>query len=1716
MKTKSRNLLIGFLLMIAMLFGVFAITPLTASAAAINAVWWTDANDNTDFTASIDTEWVSSSSWYCLLKYDEASERYVQVEGGYAVGCVGTRTLVDFETVIRQNGSGKYKVEIDTTSGTTYESAEKTYTFEGALDAPQDLRWYGETALWDSVEGADNYYVCLYYKREGDANFRPWSSASLQSSKTSYDFTGQLSNPGTYYFAIDAISNDKTISISSSKSPEKKVSYTYSDLNAHWGDVSRDQRKYTLYWNNVPDATGYYMVLSKKNGEEYQRVSGFDNKLSKLTGLDLYAVMEANGEGDYKVDFFAFNTSPTIRVSNEVSIEITFTNCEHSYTKKIQTSYYLHSASISCTSKTEYYYACEHCGEMAPKEAQYVYEGDIGEHDMSAGYQADGKIHWLACSKCDYKVFENHSLVDNYCSECDTTVYGVWLGDIQVTSKNCDDITGDGSAFYIPEQNRLFLTNYTDPDTRRVGTPVTDPDTGSEYVAMIYAKNGLNLCFRGENFLYEDAGDFGMQYGVVVENGDLKIEGSGSLYTNATMGFYTLDGDIYIDKNGGLLEIAAGDYAFRCADHNLYINNGKIKARSYASLVYTSAPVLDNYGCYYAEIADNYDMNNPTAFAPTENVKYFYIEPAYTVTIEPFECEGDYITEVLRAGTEYELPACPYTAPAGKTFYKWGVTPPGNMYEAGVKITVTENVELMPLWQAIAPDSLTATYSGTILAGNKITPENISITLTYNDSSTQPVNAGEVEYWYGGVQIADPVNYVFGAELIGDVNITVKYSGLETTMAVKVVGHEITFNANGGTGDMAKTEYVGEYTLPDSAFGAPAGKRFKGWATSADGEVIAATTYNVTENVELFAIWEDVATTPITSISVSGADLPEVGETKDVMEFTPDSLTYGGEYKMVGRGLQKYTGTEWVDVSDTESLEYGVKYRVSLVLAPNEGYAFADTITSDDVTFNGKAASFDTLIAGVGYAAIYYEFSYEAPVTDYGITIADKDESGATVGVLITEENYTDVLGDGTVSYDPTTNTLTLNGYKYEGEGFSFDSDYYYGICVTEFFDDLTVVLAGENVITMTDSGTGMMHEPYYTGIELWNGNMTIKGDGSLAISSPGDGICVYGGEDGRGVLEIKGGSITIEGDDEGIYTDNSFKMTGGSLTVGATYGIYTYVFEMNGGSITVNAVADYAPGAICAYESFLMNGGTITASATGENAYTIYLEGDFTMNGGSLKLSADCDGIILWEDSSIVVSGGTLEISTKEAGHAFIRNTESDGAVSIVPTVTGDYSMTASVNEDGSSAVIYDEDAHETYKYVKIAFVTKYGITIADKDESGATVGVEITSENYTDVLGDGTVSYDPTTNTLTLNNYVYNGEGWGGDDVPCAIMADFPAEGLTIVLAGTNSITVSGVSGSEFAGMVFFGEGDLTIKGNGSLVINAGTHGIVLVECSGRIKIDGGNIDITTTEAMSVGIMALDFVITSGSLKITTQMIGVGTPNEDGIHVNGGEVEIDTTMGGYAYIYLDFEHMSFNPIKPELSGYVGAYKMTAGMNQDGSDASDFNEVYLNSYKYVKVEPTHVHDYGTAWESDENNHWNECECGDKANVAPHADENSDGKCDTCEYTMTVIHTHNYGTTWQSDENNHWNECECGDKANTAPHADENNDGKCDTCDYAMGNADNPGGDKESEKTGLSGGAIAGIAVGSVAVVGLGGFSLFWFVIKKKKFADLIALFKKK
>ena len=93
----------------------------------------------------------------------------------------------------------------------------------------------------------------------------------------------------------------------------------------------------------------------------------------------------------------------------------------------------------------------------------------------------------------------------------------------------------------------------------------------------------------------------------------------------------------------------------------------------------------------------------------------------------------------------------------------------------------------------------------------------------------------------------------------------------------------------------------------------------------------------------------------------------------------------------------------------------------------------------------------------------------------------------------------------------------------------------------------------------------------------------------------------------------------------------------------------------------------------------------------------------------------------------------------------------------------------------------------------------------------------------------------------------------------------------------------------------------------------------------------------------------------------------------------------------------------------------------------------------------------------------------------------------------------------------------------CGEKyGEILDHKDENGDGKCDTCDYQM-TPDYDKNDDKDEKKGLGVVAIIGIVIGSVAGgtvilagAGVGVFSIVWFAVKKKSFADLKAIFKKK
>ena len=87
------------------------------------------------------------------------------------------------------------------------------------------------------------------------------------------------------------------------------------------------------------------------------------------------------------------------------------------------------------------------------------------------------------------------------------------------------------------------------------------------------------------------------------------------------------------------------------------------------------------------------------------------------------------------------------------------------------------------------------------------------------------------------------------------------------------------------------------------------------------------------------------------------------------------------------------------------------------------------------------------------------------------------------------------------------------------------------------------------------------------------------------------------------------------------------------------------------------------------------------------------------------------------------------------------------------------------------------------------------------------------------------------------------------------------------------------------------------------------------------------------------------------------------------------------------------------------------------------------------------------THNYNTDWANDAEKHWYECTiCGDKKNETVHtpgadATETTDQTCTVCGYVIkeALGHTHNHSTI-KNDETNHWNECACGDKTDVAAH----------------------------------------------------------------------------
>ena len=94
---------------------------------------------------------------------------------------------------------------------------------------------------------------------------------------------------------------------------------------------------------------------------------------------------------------------------------------------------------------------------------------------------------------------------------------------------------------------------------------------------------------------------------------------------------------------------------------------------------------------------------------------------------------------------------------------------------------------------------------------------------------------------------------------------------------------------------------------------------------------------------------------------------------------------------------------------------------------------------------------------------------------------------------------------------------------------------------------------------------------------------------------------------------------------------------------------------------------------------------------------------------------------------------------------------------------------------------------------------VKGYGITVSKSTVIGDRI-LAVTNRNYKDVFGDGTVSYDPENNILTLNN---------------AHLSELEADNLTLRLRGTNSVKSSANRAILARNLTVVGDGKLEVAG-------------------------------------------------------------------------------------------------------------------------------------------------------------------------------------------------------------------------------------------------------------------------------------------------------------
>ena len=445
---------------------------------------------------------------------------------------------------------------------------------------------------------------------------------------------------------------------------------------------------------------------------------------------------------------------------------------------------------------------------------------------------------------------------------------------------------------------------------------------------------------------------------------------------------------------------------------------------------------------------------------------------------------------------------------------------------------------------------------------------------------------------------------------------------------------------------------------------------------------------------------------------------------------------------LTGEKAANYTLTQPTDV--TVNIKEYVPYTVTVISGtadktkygegeivtitadyPRTGTAFNKWTTDDGVTFADSTSQETTFIMPAKDVSVTatYETAYDIRIGDNAVTNGNKD----------------DVLGDGTVKYDPETNTLTLSDADIES--------------IESGIQNITVKLEGENTvsgyITLGSSSDGCVT---ITSVDKSNkGSLTasdINAPGGYYLNIMFDSVSYTGGLSNSNVglkdtLTIKNSDVTTEFMMWMSGTTYQEVGYGGIILENSTLTASEYlwterltiddnsVFNMNTvlknyGNISLanalSGIVDHLPDG---YSIAYCDGYNTVVDADGELASNIAITRRYTVtveNGTGGGRYAKGETVTVKANDP--ASGKTFKAWTANSGVTFANSTSRETTFTMPAS---DVTVTATYKTQSSS------NSAETSTYSVTVKDTEGGETVAshNKAKSGVTVTVTATADD-------------------------------------------------------------------------------------------------------------------------------------------------------------------------------------------------------------------------------------------------------------------------------------------------------------------------------------------------------------------------------------------------